>query len=624
MTAFRFNQRRTRRWWYGGGVTLVATLFFVVFFVASSGAIVLGSPSNFESNDGNMTLQTSGNTDWNCFAGNPNSGGFSTAVSSPAGCAVTTGATQVTADQNGEISWVPGQKFDTQCPALSVNNNPPKDEFTNVAAFGDTAANLDEYFYGATIRPNVNGNVSGDVELNQSSGNGTTSSGCRTSGDRLIAYDFLNGGTSLNFHVLTWIISLTDTSGGNNTAGTTGCLVAKAPPCWGAKVITPDSSAFDGEANQSIIPANENGMNNTTLPVNAFAEFGINLSLALGLRGKCIAFPQQVWESRSSGSSFTSNPQDIEISNTQIQNCGTITIIKHTNPRGLNQAFNFHQDVAGTGFPDFTLNDTGNAGPPPTDSAGNTKTFTNVLTGTYHVSEDTLPAGFGFASVSCVSSTGSSTSNGTDDTTHIGSKTLNLAGGGSITCTYTNNQQLGAIKISKISSKAAATALAGAHFRICTNGTDGGAFTTCTAAKTGSDDLNTGTATFVCVDNLAFGDYYVSEKSAPTGYSIDDATVHKVTVDTNAKCSDTTYVGESITFKDTPKTDLTVNATSQVAGGTKSRIACTNNNGGANIGNSPQPADTGSPPVQNFADPVTVTALGLAPGTYTCVVVIDP
>ena len=26
MTAFRFNQRRTRRWWYGGGVTLVATL----------------------------------------------------------------------------------------------------------------------------------------------------------------------------------------------------------------------------------------------------------------------------------------------------------------------------------------------------------------------------------------------------------------------------------------------------------------------------------------------------------------------------------------------------------------------------------------------------------------------
>ena len=180
-------------------------------------------------------------------------------------------------------------------------------------------------------------------------------------------------------------------------------------------------------------------------------------------------------------------------------------------------------------------------------------------------------------------------------------------------------------KISKISSKAAATALAGAHFRICTNGTDGGAFTTCTAAKTGSDDLDTGTATFVCVDNLTFGDYYVSEKSPPTGYATDDTTVHKVTVSTNAKCSDTTYVGQSITFKDTPKTNLTVHAESQVAGGTKSRISCTNNSGGALIGNSPQPADTPGPPVvQNFADPVTVTATGLAPGNYTCVVVIDP
>jgi hypothetical protein len=610
---------RRRRWLFL--CTTVAALGVAAFFIAGAGAVVSGSPSGFESNDGNMTLQNTGgaNTDWNCFAGAGNTGGFATSVSAPTGCKVTTGATQLNADTpNGEISWVNGQKFDTQCPALSINHNPPKDEFTNVASFSDTATNLDEYFYGATIRPNTNGNSSGDVELNQSGGNGTTSSGCRTAGDRLIAYDFLNGGTSLNFHVLTWIDSGHPNGGGNS--GT--CLVkTDVMPCWGANIITPDSSEFDGEANQSPITAANNGMNGTALPTQAFAEFGINLSVALGLQGQCVAFPQQVWESRSSGSSFTSNPQDIEITSTEIQNCGTITIIKHTNPRGLNQAFNFHQDVSGTA--DFTLNDTGNAGPPPTDSTGNTKTFSNVLTGTYHVSEDALPAGFGFGSASCVSSTGSSTSNGTDDLTHIGSKTLTLAGGGSITCTYTNNQQLGAIMISKISSKAAATALAGAHFRICTNGTDGGAFTTCTAAKTGSDDLNTGTATFVCVDNLAFGDYYVSEKSPPTGYAIDDATVHKVTVDTNATCSDTTYVGESITFKDTPKTDLTVHVASEASGGTASRISCVDSSSAA-IGNSPQPADTGNPPVQNFTDPVTLTASGLAPGTYTCSVVIDP
>jgi hypothetical protein len=601
---------RRRRWLFLCA-TLVA-LGVAAFFIAGAGAVVSGSPSGFESEDGNMTLGTTDgtHTDWNCFAGVGNTGGFSTAVSAPSGCKATTGASQVTADANGEISWVPGQKFDTRCPALSVNNNPPKDEFTNVADFSDTAANLDEYFYGATIRPNTNGNTSGDVELNQSSGNGTTSAGCRTAGDRLIAYDFLNGGTSLDFHVLTWIDSTNSTAGGNS--GT--CLVAKAMPCWGAHVIHPDSSEFDGEANQSPIAAADNGMNHTALNAQAFAEFGINLSLALGLRGQCIAFPQQVWESRSSGSSFTSNPQDIEISNTQIQNCGTITIIKRTDPRGLNKAFNFHQDISGTS--DFTLNDNGNS---TTDSTGNTKTYTNVLTGTYHVSEDTVPAGFALESATCTSSTGSSTSSGTDDATHVGSKVLNLAGGGSITCVYVDQQQLGAIKITKTSSKAAATPLANAHFQICTNAGPYGTGNPCTPAKTGSGDLVTGATGTTCIDNLAFGDYYVTEKTAPSGYLIDDTSTTKITVDNNAGCSDATYVGEAKTYTDTPKTDLVVTATSEASGGTASRITCTGPSPGTgNIGNSPTPS------ASTFADPATMTANGLAPGTYSCTVVIDP
>jgi hypothetical protein len=609
---------RKRRWW-GVGALLGTAAFFVVFFVASSGAVVTGSPSGFESNDGNMTLESAAGTgtDWNCFAGAGNTGGFSTAVSRPAGCKVTTGAVQTTADLNGEISWVNGQKFDTLCPALAVNNNPPKDEFTNVASFSDTASNLDEYFYGATIRPNTNGNSSGDVELNQSSGNGITSAGCRTAGDRLIAYDFLNGGTSLNFHVLTWITAdnpATTTVDESTLGGNSGiCLVKNSVmPCWGANVITPDGSAFDGEANGAAITAANNGMNNTALPINAFAEFGINLSLALGLRGQCVAFPQQVWESRSSGSSFTSNPQDIEITNTTIQNCGTITIIKQTNPRGLNQAFNFHQDVTTAG--DFTLNDTGNSG--TANSAGNTKVFSNVLSGTYHVSEDTVPAGFAFSSATCTTTGGASTTNGTDDTTHIGLRNLTLTGGGSITCTYVNNQSLGAIKITKTSSKAAHTALTGAHFRICTND---GPYTTqnpCTAAATGTDDLTvTNTDGTVCVANLAFATYYVSEKSAPTGYSIDDTTVHQAVVNTNTTCAGSPL---ALTFRDTPLTNVVVTATSQVTGGTASSITCTGPSPGTgNIGNSPQPAS-------GFADPVTMTANGLSPGTYTCTVVVDP
>jgi hypothetical protein len=88
---------------------------------------------------------------------------------------------------------------------------------------------------------------------------------------------------------------------------------------------------------------------------------------------------------------------------------------------------------------------------------------------------------------------------------------------------------------------------------------------------------------------------------------------HTVTVDNNALCSDATYVGESISFSDTPLTNITATATSQVTGGTQSTITCVNSSN-ANVGNSPQ-GPGGS---------VSVAANGLMPGTYTCTIVIDP
>ena len=153
MSLGTFRRRPVRRRWIFG-VTTTAMAIGLLLVIVSAGAVVANSPSNFESNDGNMTADGSSSaksTDWNCFT---NSGGFANSppVNSSSNCLRTTGAQQVTADANGEISWVPGQKFDTGCPALSVNNNPPKDEFTNVASFSDTGTNLDEYFYGATIR----------------------------------------------------------------------------------------------------------------------------------------------------------------------------------------------------------------------------------------------------------------------------------------------------------------------------------------------------------------------------------------------------------------------------------------------------------------------------------------
>jgi hypothetical protein len=107
----------------------------------------------------------------------------------------------------------------------------------------------------------------------------------------------------------------------------------------------------------------------------------------------------------------------------------------------------------------------------------------------------------------------------------------------------------------------------------------------------------------------------VQETAAPSGYAIDDTTAHDVAVTAVSTCGD----GNEATFSatDTPLTDVSVHAESQAAGGTQSQITCVDASD-ADIGNSPQPS------ASTFADPVTVTATGLEPGTYTCTIVIDP
>lgn len=190
------------------GTTVVAVMGLVV---ASALGVLTGSPSNFEANDGNMIVATgSTNNDW-----------------------ATVNFVHVTDtfNSNGDDSFTPGQKQDTTCPDTTGHKNPGKDDFTDVASFNETnQATRDTYLYGATIRFTANGNASENVELKQSStlcpgqpAGGVTQ---RTPGDKLIAIHYLNGGTNVQFNVLTWIDG-TDLS--NPT-----CFVGNdLPPCWG-------------------------------------------------------------------------------------------------------------------------------------------------------------------------------------------------------------------------------------------------------------------------------------------------------------------------------------------------------------------------------------------------------
>jgi hypothetical protein len=595
MSLGSFRHRPVRRRWVFG-LTTVATTALLVFLVAAASGVLTGSPSSFESNDGNMTVEGgAGFHDWANVS-------FTHVVD--------------IASSQADDSFVSGQKQDTVCPDTYTHGNPPKDDFTDIASYSETNTGTgDTYLYGATIRYTANGSASENVELKQGTSGfcpGSTTLLARTPGDKLIAIDYTQGGTQVAFNVLTWVAS-------------GACFVANdTAPCWGATVLTLSSAGAEGKVNQAAITAANNPISNAALVTGQFAEFGINLATA-GIipTGTCKAFPQTIWESRSSGSSFVSTTKDISIENKTISNCGQIKIIKRSNPRGLDQNFSFTSTLtdppapvtsnsspycqADTSPSAFTLNDKDGA---TGDSSNNTENCLNVLPGNYTVTEGADPAGFVFGSLSC-SATGTGSS-GSQDGTVLKQANITIAAGGVVTCVYTNNQQLGAIKIIKETTKSGNAGLQGATFSITKGGTaiSGSPFTS---------DANG----VICVDGLGFGDYVVTETKAPDGYNLDDSTGHTVTIDNNAKCSDDPYVGESITFDDTPLTDLLVKVTSEASGGTKSSIDCVDSATPANeIGNSPAGVPTMVDPAQVNADPTH--GAPLKPGTYTCTIVIDP
>ena len=69
--------------------------------------------------------------------------------------------------------------------------------------------------------------------------------------------------------------------------------------------------------------------------------------------------------------------------------------------------------------------------------------------------------------------------------------------------------------------------------------------------------------------SLLFGDYKVKETKAPTGFDIDDTAEHTVTIDNSATCSANPYVGETISFTDTPLSDIQVRFRDAGSGETK-------------------------------------------------------
>ncbi len=557
----------------------------------------VGAGAGFEDDDGNLVDDAvpAAQIDWNTFA----------PVSwqpSPS----TTPTRQADKTSNGflfkgiedwqattaDSGFAGGTKQDDICPTVISAKAPNKDDLKRIYIASTVGSNGHTYLELAWVRiPQNTTSPSAHVafEFNKSKtlcGGSSDGLVSRVAGDMLIVYDFEGGSTDVPvITVRRWV-----TSG--------ACEVgSSSPPCWGpatnltaagfaeAKVNT-GGSVVDELAPPALSSTTGTSVSQT-LGKSEFGEAGIDLTDAnIFSAGTCESFGTVSAVSRTSGNSGTAQMKDlVGPGNFNLQNCGTVTIIKHTVPANLDQDFGFTSNLAGTCTADaspasFTLNDSG------TD----TETCIDVPAGNYTVTEGADPSNFTFTDLSCTASgTGTSATPTSGDATKTAS--ITIAGGGSVTCVYTNTQNLGAIKVTKTRKHAADGP--GDHPHAGVSFTVNGV--------TMQTDAN-GVA---CFDGLAFGSYTVHE-TVPAGYHV-DANDKSVTVDNSAKCSDATYVGETVSFHNTPLTDITITVNSQVDGGTASTIDCD--------------GVTGSTDANGDG---SVARTDLEPGTYTCTVVVDP
>ena len=245
---------------------------------------------------------------------------------------------------------------------------------------------------------------------------------------------------------------------------------------------------------------------------------------------------------------------------------GTIIVEKISEVAG---AFDFTSSTLSPAA--FTLTTTG-AGAAGKDS----DTFANLSPGTYDVAE-TVPAGWNLDSATC--SDGSSPAS------------IGLSAGETVTCTFTNVRERGAIVVTKTRKHAASGP--GDHPHPGVDFTVNG--------QTKATDSN-GQA---CFDGLLLGSYNVTE-SLPAGYSADGPLTKSVQVSVESTCAN----GAAVSFGNTPLTDVTVSVNSQVDGGTASTINCD----GTEV-------DTGS----NGDGSLTLEDLEPTdPDVITCTILIDP
>jgi hypothetical protein len=453
-------------------------------------------------------------------------------------------------------SFGQGTKEDTADPTVVDGSIPPNKsdlKFFGLFQEGDAFLHL---FWSRVQDPSGTTNM--DFELNQNKCDPAdpANSVCATNGitparlagDLLIIYDLSRGGTVPTLSLREW-------------TGTE----------WGPAVNLTTSGDATGSINSSTIPAAESDGIGEQTP-RTFGEASLELD-AISDPTQCESFGSAYLKSRASDS-FTSALKDfVPPAAIDIGRCGSVKITKTDDVGNALEGAEFtlyvdNPPIGGTrGSEDTATTQTCTTG------ADGMCTIEDVFAGEYWVVETVTPPGHETAA----------------------DQHVTVVADEQVSVTFVNPRLRGAILVTKTRKHAADGP--GDHPHAGVTFTVDGA--------TEVTDAN-GEA---CFDGLPFGDYTVSE-TVPAGYAGEaDKTV---TVDNAATCADTPFGGESVSFSNTPLSNITVSFESQIVGGTAATIDCT--------GLTATPPD-GTP--TDFDD-TSETFEDLEPGTYDCSVVIDP
>jgi Prealbumin-like fold domain len=565
---------------------------FGAMLPASAGPV--GNASGFEDDDGNLVVNST--FDWNGFAPTTwlGTAPFRTSTDNASGWDFTgVEDAQVT---NSDSAFAGGTKQDNNCATVGTGKAPNKDDLKRIYISSSTV-NGDVFLNLAWVRiPQNTTSASAHVGFEFNQGEtpcpaGSDSLVARTVGDMLIVYDFEGGsGDTPRLTLRRWVDS------GPCEVG------SSSPPCWGPATDLTAAGFAEGRVNTTTVgsvvdqlappapPATTSV--SETLGLNEFGEAGINLTDA-GVfdQNECLAFGNAFGVSRSSGNSAQAQMKDlVGPAEVNIANCGQVIIHKVTDPSPDPTDTTFDYTTTGGLDPaTFSLKDGG------TQDYGN-----EVFAGSYSVTEsDPSADNFELQSLNCdASETDDGTTINIDEATRTVS--FNLAAQDVVECTFTNELQTGAIEITKDRKHAADGPGDHPHAGVVFTVTGG-------TLPAGGTTVTTDADGVACLDGLAFATYTVTE-TVPAGYVSDDAS-KDVAVSAVSECGDGNEA--TVSFHNTPLTNLDVLVDSQVPGGTSSTIDCRN---AAN-----QTVANGGP-----GDDITAGVDNLLPGTYVCTVVIDP